>query len=184
MKLSEITNITSGINERRGPQGNVYYLGGSDFTDDHKLDHLLEPSINHSSKLNKHYLKKGDVLILSKGYNGFIARCYQGLKSPAVASSIFMVLRDINSIVLPEYLAWFINLRSTQNLLTSYGRGSALPAINKRILGDVEIQLTDIKSQKQIVALDKLKKNEINLILKLENLKEIKLEHQLKNKIR
>ena len=183
MKLSEIATISSGINERRNPQGTVFYLGGSDFVEVHKLDPLMEPGIIHSSKLDKHFLEKGDVLVLSKGHNGFSAHCYQGVKFPAVASSIFMVLRNINSNVLPEYLAWYINLRSTQEVLTSYGRGSALPAINKRILGDLDIELTDLTSQTKIVALDKLKKHESKLILKLESLRNIKLEYQLKSKI-
>jgi len=183
MKLKVIAEITSGINERRNPQGKVFYLGSSDFIENHNLHPLMAPSVVHSPKLDKHFLQKGDVLVLSKGHNGFSAHCYKGTKSPAVASSIFMVLRNIKSNVLPEYLAWYINLRSTQEVLTSYGRGSALPAINKRILEDLDIELTDLKSQEKIVALDKLKKQELKLIYKLESLKEIKLEHQLKSKI-
>ena len=183
MKLNEIADITSGINERRNPQGTVFYLGGSDFIENHLLDPLMVPSVVYSSKLDKHFLEKGNVLVLAKGHNGFSAHCYQGIKYPAVASSIFMVLRNIKSNILPEYLAWYINLRSTQEILTSCGRGSALPAINKKILEGLDIELTDLKSQEQIVALDKLKKRELKLILKLESLKDVKFEYQLKSKI-
>lgn len=183
MKLSKLASISSGINERRNPQGTVFYLGGSDFEQIHKLNPLLKPSIVMSSKLQKHFLNKGDVLVLAKGHNGFSAHCYKEDKQPAVASSIFMVLRETNPIVLPEYLAWYINLKSTQEFLINCSRGSALPAINKKILGDLEIELTDLENQKRIVALGELKNQEQEITLKLLSLKTIKLEYLLKRKI-
>ncbi len=183
MKLSQITSITSGINERRNPQGSIYYLSASDFIAPHTLDPLLEPSIMPSPKLEKHFLNKGDVIILSKGHHGFVAHSYQAIKEPAVASSIFMVLRDINPKVLPEYLAWYINLKATQKELINFSRGSALPAINKRILSDLKIQIPDLETQRKIVRLDSLKKAETKIINKLDQLKTIELEIVLKNKI-
>jgi len=183
MKLTQLASISSGINERRNPQGTVFYLGGSDFVQTHQLNPLLKPSVVMSSKLQKHFLNKGDVLVLAKGHNGFSAHCYKGIKQPAVASSIFMVLRYTNPIVLPEYLAWYINLKSTQEVLINNSRGSSLPAINKKILGDLDVGLTDLENQKRIVALDALKNQEQELMMKLQNLRTIKLEYLLKSKI-
>lgn len=183
MKLAKLATISSGINERRNPQGTVFYLGGSDFVQPHQLNPLLKPSVVMSSKLQKHFLNKGDVLVLAKGHNGFLAHSYKRIKQPAVASSIFMVLRNINPIVLPEYLAWYINLKSTQEVLISQSRGSALPAINKKILGALDVKLTDLENQKRIVALDSLKNQEQELMMKLQNLRTIKLEYLLKSKI-
>ena len=183
MKLSQITSITSGINERRNPQGSIYYLSASDFVAPHTLDKLLAPSIMPSSKLEKHFLNKGDVLILSKGHHGFVAHSYQAVKQPAVASSIFMVLRNVSPTVLPEYIAWYINLKSTQSKLINFSRGSALPAINKSILSELKIQVPDLETQKKIVKLDHLKKSETNIIEQLDQLKTVELEIILKNKI-
>lgn len=183
MNLSQIASITSGINERRNPQGSIYYLSASDFVAPHTLDPLLEPSIMPSSKLERHFLSKGDVIILSKGHHGFVAHSYQAIKQPAVASSIFMVLRNINPKVLPAYVAWYINLKSTQNELINFSRGSALPAINKSILSELNIQVPDLETQKKIVELDRLKKSETNIISQLDQLKTIELEILLKNKI-
>ena len=183
MNLSQIASISSGINERKNPQGSIYYLGGSDFIAPHALDPLLEPSLMPSSKLEKHFLNKGDVLILSKGHHGFVAHSYQAIKQPAVASSIFMVLRDIASSVLPEYVAWYINLKTTQKELINFSRGSALPAINKKILSELAIEVPDLKTQKTIVAIDQLKKQESILTKQLDNLKTIQLEILLKHKI-
>lgn len=182
MKLGQIASITSGINERRNPQGSIYYLSASDFVAPHTLDPLLEPSIMPSPKLERHFLSKGDVIILSKGHHGFIAHSYQAIKQPAVASSIFMVLRNINPRVLPEYVAWYINLKSTQSELINFSRGSALPAINKSILSELDIQVPDLEIQQKIVELDRLKKAETHIINQLDELKTIELEILLKNK--
>jgi hypothetical protein len=182
MKLSDIAKITSGINGRRNPEGSIYYLRARDFINPHQLDTLLEPSLMPSFKLNKHFLVKGDVLILSKGHHGFTAHSYQGEKQPAVASSIFMVLKNIKSIILPEYLVWFINLSTTQNELITLSRGSVLPAINKTILGDLTIDVPDVETQLKIVALDQLKKQETKIINQLDDLKITQLEIQLKSK--
>ena len=145
------------------------------------MNPLIEPSVIASDKLNRHYLTKGDVVILSKGHHGFGAHTYQADKSPAVASSVFLVLRDMAFNVLPEYIAWYVNLESTQEELKSYSRGTALPSINKKILGDLEIEVPSQRIQKLIVELDSLKKQESYLLKKLDELKSTELEIQLKS---
>ncbi|AWH73230.1 hypothetical protein DCS32_03335 [Dokdonia sp. Dokd-P16] len=182
MKLSNIAKITSGINGRRNPEGSIYYLSARDFISSHEIDTQTAPSLMPSSKMDRHFLEKGDVLVLSKGHHGFTAHTYQGEKQPAVASSIFMVLKNIESTVMPKYLVWFINLSTTQNELIKYGRGSVLPAINKTILGDLTIDVPDLKTQHIIVTLDQLKKQETRIIKQLDQLKTTKLELQLKSK--
>jgi hypothetical protein len=184
MKLSDIAKITSGINGRRNLEGSIYYLSARDFISPHELDTLLEPSLMPSAKLDRHFLEKGDVLILSKGHHGFTAHSYQGNKKPAVASSIFMVLKSIKPEVFPEYIAWYINLSTTQNELITLSRGSVLPAINKTILGDLLIEVPDLEIQHKIVALDQLKKQETKIINQLDQLKTTQLELQLKSKTR
>lgn len=184
MKLGDIAKITSGINGRRNPEGSIYYLSTRDFISPHELDPLLEPSLMPSLKLKRHFLEKGDVLILAKGHHGFNAHSYQGEKQPAVASSIFMVCKNLKSTVIPEYLVWFINLSTTQNELINFSRGTALPAINKTILGDLNIDVPDLETQHKIVALDQLKKQETKIITQLDKLKITQLEIQLKSKTR
>lgn len=183
MKLKEITTISSGINERRNPQGVVYYLGASDFVDFHTINPLIEPSLMPSLKLEKHFLTKNDIVVLAKGHHGFIAHTIIDDSKLMVASSVFMVLRNTITSVDPRYITWYINLESTQKELRGYSRGTALPAINRTILGDLEIDIPPLNIQKQIVAIDKLKKQESRLTKQLDKLKTIQLELLLKNKI-
>ncbi|TYB73029.1 hypothetical protein ES676_09735 [Bizionia saleffrena] len=184
MKLKEITSISSGINERRNPQGTIYYLGASDFIADHTINPLIEPSLMPSSKLEKHFLIKDDIVVLAKGHNGFAAHAIKNVVKPMVASSVFMVLRNTVASVTPQYIAWYINLESTQKELRGYSRGTALPAINRTILGDLDIKIPSLIIQKNIVAIDDLKKQESYLTTQLDHLKTTQLELLLKNKIK
>lgn len=183
MILSELTNITSGINQKKDPQGSIFYILASDFDEQGLLVDELKPSVKDVPKLPRHYLEKGDVLVLSKGHHGFLSYVYHGEKSPAVASSIFMVLRNTVKQVLPEYLSWYINLESTQHYLISNSRGSALPAINKTILGELEIPTPCLQTQQKIVAISKLKNRESKLLEQLDALKNKALEIKLKELI-
>ncbi|MDD7915481.1 restriction endonuclease subunit S [Polaribacter ponticola] len=184
MKLRELALISSGINERRNPQGTIYYIGASDFVAPSLLNKLIKPSIMPSEKLEKHFLTKQDVIVLGKGHNGFVGHTIVDDSKPMVASSSFMVLRDFHVKVLPKYIAWYINLESTQQELRSYSRGTALPSINRTILGDLEIKIPPLKIQKQIIEIDELKKQESKLTTQLDQLKTIQLELLLKNKIK
>ena len=183
MKIKQICSIASGVNSRRHPQGTVYFLGASDFKDPFTIDSFMAPSLLASSKLEKHYLQAGDVVVLAKGHHGFTAHYINGNLQPAVASSVFLVLREIQAEVLPEYLVWYINLESTQSQLKAYARGSALPAINRTILGDLKIDMPSLFIQQDIVSLSRLKKEESRLIQKLDDLKTTQLEFFLKTKI-
>ncbi|WP_340066496.1 restriction endonuclease subunit S [Ascidiimonas aurantiaca] len=180
MKLSQLTNIASGLNQKRHPQGTVYYLQARDFVENDKLDKHLKPSIVEYPKLESHYLLKGDVLVLAKGHHGFNAFVYNKEKAPAVASSIFLVLKEIDDKVLPEYLMWYINLESTQQQLINSGRGSALPSINKKILADLEVPVPELQIQKDVVALSELKAEESKLVKQLDFLKSKALQINLK----
>ncbi|SFW76543.1 Type I restriction modification DNA specificity domain-containing protein [Sinomicrobium oceani] len=183
MKLLECVNINSGINQTKHPEGEAYLLQSSDFDNSGTLLANVKPSILHRDRLQKHYLNKGDVLVMARGHNGFKAFVFDGGKTPAVASAVFLVLRIKHADVHPAYLAWYINLGSTQELLISTSRGSALPAINKSILGELEITIPPLSVQQNIVALYKLKKEESNILKKLDELKTKALEVKLKGLI-
>jgi restriction endonuclease S subunit len=183
MKLSHLATLASGINQKRHPQGNVYYLQARDFIENDLLDSNLKPSIVGYPKLESHYLQKGDVLILSKGHHGFNAFVYNEHKAPAVASSIFLVLKKINPKIIPEFLVWYVNLESTQQQLIGSSRGSALPSINKKILSELVIPVPELQMQKDIIALSKLKQEESKLIEQIDILKSKALEINLKERI-
>lgn len=168
------------MNEKRHPQGTVYYLGLSDFLDGKKgINPLIEPSVMPTERVERHYLNSGDNLILAKGHHGFPAYTYNAEKSPAVASSVFLVLRELDPQVLPEYLAWFINLQDSQLELENMSRGSSMPSINRSLLGELDVLIPPLDLQSKIVKISNLKQRESELIEELDSLASKTLEHQL-----
>lgn len=185
MKIHEIANINSGINQAKHPDADVFLLQAGDFDNEFKVLPSVEATILKTERLQKHYLSAGDLLILARGRNGFNAYIYDGSKSPAVAAAVFLVLKIKDNLKLnPRYLAWYINLSSTQEMLISTSRGSALPAINKSILRELEIAIPPLSVQQHIVALYDLKKDESSILKKLDELKTKELEIKLKELIK
>ena len=184
MEITSLVRIVSGINQKRHPLGEVFYLQSRDFLSNQLLNPALKPSVEYSDRLEKHFLQKGDILVMSKGHNGFNAFVYNGDKKPAVASSIFLVLKNINPIIIPAYFAWYINLESTQKELINKSRGTALPAIKTSMLAEVKIPIVSINEQLKIVKIDQLKKRESSLVKRLDALKIIELETKLKKIIK
>lgn len=183
MKLFDLASITTGLNQKRHPQGAVFFLQARDFVESDRLDPDLKPSILDYPKLQSHYLQKGDVLVLAKGHHGFNAFMYNEDQAPAVASSIFLVLKEMDSRVWPKYLVWYINLESTQQQLMNSGRGSALPSINKKILGELEVSVPEMQMQRDVVAISELKERESEIMEQLDLLKRRVLEINLKERI-
>ncbi|UJH90564.1 restriction endonuclease subunit S [Antarcticibacterium sp. 1MA-6-2] len=162
-QIKHLAKITSGIYLKGKPSGDVFNLQARDVDEFYRFRKGLSPTAFSDAKVEKHYLHKGDVLVASKG-NDFFAVVYNEEYSPAVASSIFLVIRnlDIHRVV-PEYLSWYINHPKTQHFFKSVSKGTSLPTINKNYLASLEIPLPSIEKQKKIVLFDNLKVRRMRL---------------------
>ena len=184
MKLSNFTLINSGVYSNTIQDGDVYYLQARDFDSKRELISSINPVLSYSKNLENHFLSKGDVLIVVKGVS-FLSAVYKGQYSPAVASSVFSVIKIKNkSIILPEYLSWYLNLPSTQNDLLSKSKGTGIPSINKQVLQDLIIPLPSIQKQQLVLQLAELREKEKNMYQRIDYLKEIKMNHLILNTIK
>ncbi len=173
--------MTTGIYSKTYSSGEIYYLQARDFDVFGTLKADLEPSLLVKGNTEKHYLDPGNVLIAAKGFDHFAA-VFKGEYAPAVASSIFIVLRNIDQTkVLPDFLAWYINHPQTQKYLNGNAKGTSLPSINKKILSEMEIDLTPIEKQKTIMKVSQLKIKEKRLKNEIEALQETLFNQQLIN---
>lgn len=111
-------------------------------------------------------LQTGDVLFLAKGANNFAA-VVSSLPGPTLAASYFFILRP-RSLIMPEYLAWFLNHEKTRAILTRLATtGAHMPIIRRAVLESIEIPLPDIAVQKAIADLDCLRREEQELLSEL-----------------
>ncbi|MCF8234714.1 MAG: restriction endonuclease subunit S [Bacteroidales bacterium] len=184
MKLKDIAKITTGIYRKASSAGDVFNLIARDFDKYGKLKPDREPSIILNESIEKHFLSKGDILFAAKGFDNF-AYVFNEEVKPAVASSMFLVLKNLNRhLILPDYLAWLLNHPNTQKKFKSMARGTNLPSISKQSLGDLEIPIPNIEKQKLIIKISDLYKKELQLKDEIRKLKDKLINQKLYNTIK
>jgi restriction endonuclease S subunit len=178
-KLSEVTTLFSGAFCKPTPGGNVCYIQARDIIDNLQISEEITPSLIADRKINKHFLQSGDLLVPAKGRE-HCAIEYTGNPHPAIASSLFIIIRVQEQASLStSYLRWFLNLPASQRLIASGAQGSALPVISKSDLGQIVIPIPSVEKQALILKVEELGLKEAAIIKQIENLKRRKLEQEL-----
>src|SRR6218665_2573447 len=127
MNLHNLAIVNSGVYAKPEPNGEVHYIQARDITEDHELVEGLKPELAADGKINKHFLQNGDLLIAAKGRDHYAIE-YKGYPNPAVASTIFIVVRiKDKSNLLPSFLQWYLNLPPIQKCLAGGAQGSVVP---------------------------------------------------------
>lgn len=163
-KLKNITSVTTGYYQKPDPSGNAYYLHGKHFDQEGNLkaDAVLSRDIWIDERTQKHLLEDKDLLFIAKGDNNRACMYYERY-GRAVASSLFFVIRVDADLLIPEYLRWYINASSTQRKLELFSRGSHIPSISKKLLGELEVFAPPLAIQRQILEVDELWQKEKNI---------------------
>ena len=160
-KLNNIATIQTGVFAKTTPNPDALYLQQSDFDSRGELRDTAQPTIATDNP--KHLLAAGDLLLASKGNNN-ICVIVPEIEQKCVASPSFLVirLRD-KSAILPEFVAWYLNLPTVQNTLAAQARGTSIMSISKATLGELEIPIPPIERKKKYIELSKLQKREQEL---------------------
>ncbi|WP_106915236.1 restriction endonuclease subunit S [Chryseobacterium aurantiacum] len=178
-KLSDIVNIRSGMvvpktvnnDEDQLTDAYVRMIGTSDYSDDGVLRKDLEANVLIKPAIEKNFLQENEILFNSKGRRFFAAR-FQNEYSYTIASASFLVLTIASPEVLPEFLVWYLNHPDTLKIFDSKMNTQVMPSITKQELGELDIIIPNFATQKQIIHLDSLKKEQIVLQKRLIVLKE------------
>lgn len=181
-KIKDIATLKTGLFAKPLSVGEVVYLQSKHFDENGNISTTLHPDLAHDDVSDKHLLRDGDILFAAKGTKNFAA-LYEEHYLPAVASTSFFVIRLLNSKVLPEYLAWYLNNPNTQNFLKAQAIGTSIPSISKVVLEELEIPVPEIEKQKAVVSISKLRWQEKNIFIKLESLRDKKILFQINNAI-
>jgi len=166
VRLADIADIRFGLYAQPKPAGPAAYLQLSQFNEDGSTVAEPEGYINVDKKTAPHLLREGDVLFVGKGSRLFSA-CYVKSDLPAVASSIFFVLRPDKAIVCPEYLAAILNAPQSKAIFRQIGGGTSIFSIRTSELAAFEIPLPSMEQQKRIASLAGLHRQDIDLMHKL-----------------
>lgn len=158
--IAQIAEIRFGFYSISKDKGDLEYFQVRQFDDLGRRTHTTADFINSDEKTENHLLKDGDVLFVGKG-NRLFSWCYRQQDRPAVASSIFFVLRLSTTLVLPEYLAAILNAPQSKATFQQIGAGTNIFSIRKSELGAFQIPLPSMKQQKLIADIAQLHQQEI-----------------------
>jgi restriction endonuclease S subunit len=164
--VTSISDIRFGLYAKPENSGTAAYLQVRQFDNDGRLTAEADEFINVDKKVGPHVLKEGDVLFVGKG-NRLFSWCYHQTDQPAVASSIFFVLRPDLSVIHPDYLAAILNAPPSKATFQQIGGGTNIFSIRKSELGAFQIPLPPLQQQKQVAALAQLHQKEIELAQQL-----------------
>jgi len=160
-KLQDIATILTGVFAKTSPTPDALYLQQGDFDGNGELRKTAKPTIVAGNP--KHLLAAGDLLLASKGNNN-ICIVVPSIEQKCVASPSFLVIRlHDKSAILPEYVAWYLNLPTIQNTLAAQARGTSIMSISKATLGELEIPIPPLEKQQKYIKLSTLQKRELQL---------------------
>lgn len=179
--LKNIANIQTGVFAKPAADGEVVYLQAKHFDENGNLISSVHPDIKADGISEKHFLQPCDVLFASKGTKNFAA-WYENINHLTVASTSFFVIRLLDnsrSLILPEFLVWFINHPQSQKYLKGNAIGTSIVSISKTVLEELEISIPDLPIQHAIIKINSLRNSEIKLKQHIEMLKEKQIQQQI-----
>lgn len=182
-RLKDIAQLQSGLYAKSDISADALYLQAIHFNDFGKLDSLLKPQIKIVGKYEKHRLRDKDVLFAAKGTNNF-GVVYKKEMGTAVASSSFIVMRvldEIQELILPEFLAWFLGNTAQIKELHQQQLGTTIPSVSIKKLNELEVNIPSIKQQKLIIHLHNLRKKEKYLAQQIDDLRDKEIKQLLLN---
>lgn len=185
--LIQIDGLFSGYSFREkiehNPNGDVGILQMKDIKDNYlSFDYQNIDKSNDFDFKEKFYLKKNDILFVSKGVNNY-AIAIEDVDFKVVPSATFFVIRVDEKTVVPEYLVWYINQREAQNYLNEKKAGTYVPNLNKQDIMDLPVNVPSLKIQKAIAKTATLLNQEIEILEKIKNYRSELIQNQLLNLI-
>ena len=171
MRLAELSDIHSGYTARGRleplPEGGVPALqlrhvgaeGAAPGPDFQRYDLGKLP--------DRYFVRGGEVVFRSRGEPNAAAAICDPLPEPAVVIVPLVIVRPDRARVIPEYLAWAINQPDAQRRLGAEAQGTSLRMIPMAVLENLEIAVPDLPTQKRIVELNALARQEGKLLRQL-----------------
>ncbi len=179
LTIQEFAKVQSGVFLATAPQGEIAYLQIKDLLAE--SPEKTASRIPYSPKLEKHLLRRGDLLFAGKGTSN-LCRVID-FEHPAIASTTFYIIRIDDGGILPDYLCWYLSQPKTLATIKAGQVGTGTPLIRKQILENLEIAIPDLKTQRQIVELAKLQTREKELYLAIAEKRQLITNKLIMNKL-
>lgn len=153
VQLSELVHIQPGYlsrgRVRSVPDGAYRLLQAKDLSTDGGVN--LENAVRfHPERRPELYqVSRGDVLVIARGQEHKAHCIDEDLPNTLVAFS-FYILRPNSSLVLPGYLAWWLNQPRVQAQINAESRGTGISYISRQALEKLRVQVPTLTVQRDI----------------------------------
>jgi len=146
--LNELAIISAGHPIRDAvrdvPGGDVAVVQIRNVRVDTGVDWASVARTNLSGRREPDWLKPGDVLFSARGQRN-VAVCLDAPPIKAVCSPHFFLIRITDSkSVLPEFLAWQMNLPSAQQYFAQSATGSYIKSIRRQVLESLSLLIPSL----------------------------------------
>lgn len=179
--LREIATISAGHPIRDAvrdvPGGDVAVVQIRNVHVETGVDWAAVARTNLSGRREPDWLKPGDVLFSARGQRN-IAVCLDQPPIKAVCSPHFFLIRVTDSkSVLPEFLAWQMNLPTTQQYFAQSATGSYIKSIRRQVLENLTLLIPSLDRQRLLVDLARTAQREKEILERLIENRQQELEH-------
>ncbi len=151
-KLNDIANLRSPSYYKPTGKGNVSFLKVSDFDQYNELNPKYTNKTTINNDTHHGLLQEGDILFASKGNRNF-AWVYSISYGPAIASTVFTLIRpDLNQ-VMSEYLCFLLNSPQVQRKIQARIFGTNIPTLPLSEIKNLLLFIPSLKKQKEVIQL-------------------------------
>lgn len=178
MKLKEIADIRTGL---------VLSRKKATLSADVKIDYkqITLKSFSNTTSLTLDYIDNfASTKEIADTYLSCVGDVVVRLREPITAvyidesaknmviPSLMAIVRVESSMMYGEFLAYYINSTTSQQMLEKEIKGTTIAAIKTKDLEELEVVLPSLEDQKKVVAFMKLSQNEMELLDKLKKEKQ------------
>ena len=171
MRLAELSDIHSGYTARGRldplPEGGVPALQLRDVGTNGEAPAPASQRYDLDKLSDRYFVHGGEVVFRSRGEPNAAAAIPDTLPEPMAVIVPLVIVRPDRDRVLPEYLAWAINQPDAQRRLGAEAQGTSLRMVPMAVLENLEIAVPDLPTQKRIVELYALARQEGQLLRQL-----------------
>lgn len=165
-KLKDIAVIQSGYQARscivHDIKGTHRLIQGKDLNENNSLFINNLTSFFPERNPDLYKVNKGDILFQSRGIKSTAFLIEEDLKDTLAAGS-FYIIHVKSDIILPAYLAWWLNQPYAQSYFQENSGGATILFIPKKAVEEFKLKIPPVPIQKKITKIIELWKKEENL---------------------
>ncbi len=155
-RLSQLAEVITGYTFRgpihTEPGSSLFVLQAKNIREDILIDDADLTKTSVETSHTKAFAQNGDIVIGSRGI--FKAGVVRSDKQILATSSVYLLRIKSEGAVLPEYLAIYLNSVAGQRNLYPCLTAGTIRTLLKRDLENIQIPLSSLDQQKQIIRLD------------------------------